>query len=209
MAADPARGTQSSRSSRSTDAASHASGTNEEKGSGSELPYSPFSARRRAMIVAITALAGLVSPLAANMFYPSIVSVQSDLHATQSGVMWTVTSFILAMAVFPLLWSNLADAIGRKPVYVASMLVFGCGSIGCALARSPAALIASRVVQSAGASAVQGAGAGTIADIYPREQRGTALGIYYLGPLIGPCLGPLVGGYIGQGAGWRWVFWAL
>ncbi|KAJ1986590.1 hypothetical protein GGI04_006183, partial [Coemansia thaxteri] len=60
-----------------------------------------------------------------------------------------------------------------------------------------------------GASAVQGAGAGTISDIYPRDQRGTALGIYYLGPLLGPALGPIVGGYIGQSAGWRWVFWML
>ncbi|KAJ2803426.1 Dityrosine transporter 1 [Coemansia guatemalensis] len=113
------------------------------------------------------------------------------------------------MAVFPLLWSNLADYIGRKPVYALSMLIFICGSIGCALSQSLPALIASRIVQSAGASAVQGAGAGTISDIYPRERRGTALGLYYLGPLLGPCLGPLIGGYIGEGAGWRWVFWVL
>ncbi|KAJ2697634.1 hypothetical protein H4218_003843 [Coemansia sp. IMI 209128] len=173
------------------------------------VPYSPFPARVRAMIVIITALTGLVSPLSANMYYPSIQRVRDDLHATQSSVTWTVTSYIIAMAVFPLIWSNLADQFGRKPVYALSMLVYTCGSIGCALSQSLAALIASRVVQSAGASAVQGAGAGTISDIYPREKRGTALGIYYLGPLLGPCLGPLIGGYIGQSAGWRWVFWVL
>ncbi|KAJ1838930.1 hypothetical protein LPJ73_006920, partial [Coemansia sp. RSA 2703] len=174
-----------------------------------ELPYSPFSARMRAMIVVITALTGLVSPLSANMYYPSIQTVRDDLHATQSSITWTVTAYVIAMAVFPLVWSNLADQIGRKPVYALSMLIFTCGSIGCALSKTLAALIASRVVQSAGSSAVQGAGAGTISDIYPREKRGTALGIYYLGPLLGPCLGPLVGGYIGEGAGWRWVFWTL
>ncbi|KAJ2449168.1 hypothetical protein GGF42_004861 [Coemansia sp. RSA 2424] len=143
------------------------------------------------------------------MYYPSIQQVRDDLHATQTSITWTVTAYIIAMAVFPLVWSNLADQFGRRPVYAVSMLVYTCGSIGCALSHSLTALIASRVVQSAGASAVQGAGAGTISDIYPREQRGTALGIYYLGPLLGPCLGPLVGGYIGQNAGWRWVFWVL
>ncbi|KAJ2712457.1 hypothetical protein H4R19_002743 [Coemansia spiralis] len=199
----------SRRSSQATDAGSHTSGTHVKDNSGEDLPYSPFSARRRAMIVTITALTGLVSPLAANMYYPSIVSVEHDLHTTQTGVMWTITSFIIAMAVFPLAWGNLADAIGRKPVYALSMLIFTCGSIGCALSRSLAALVTSRIVQSAGASAVQGAGAGTISDIYPRERRGTALGIYYLGPLVGPCFGPLIGGYIGQGAGWQWVFWTL
>ncbi|KAJ2859928.1 hypothetical protein GGH94_005822 [Coemansia aciculifera] len=173
------------------------------------VPYSPFSARTRAMIVIITALTGLVSPLSANMYYPSIQKVRDDLHATQSSITWTVTAYIIAMAVFPLIWSNLADQFGRRPIYALSMLVYTCGSMGCALSHSLTALIASRVVQSAGASAVQGAGAGTISDIYPREKRGTALGIYYLGPLLGPCLGPLIGGYIGQSAGWRWVFWVL
>ncbi|KAJ2907941.1 Dityrosine transporter 1, partial [Coemansia aciculifera] len=173
------------------------------------VPYSPFSTRTRAVIVIITALSGLVSPLAGNMFYPSIQRVRDDFHASQTAVTWTVTAYIIAMAVFPLVWSNLADQFGRKPVYALSMLVYTSGSIGCALSHNLTALIASRVVQSAGASAVQGAGAGTISDIYPREKRGTALGIYYLGPLLGPCLGPLIGGYIGQFAGWRWVFWAL
>ncbi|KAJ2345562.1 hypothetical protein GGF43_005188 [Coemansia sp. RSA 2618] len=174
-----------------------------------ELPYSPFGSKTRAMIVTITALTGLVSPLSANMYYPSITKVRDDLHTSQSAITWTITSFIITMAIFPLLWSNLADYIGRKPVYVLSMLIYVCGSIGCALSQNLTALIASRVVQSAGSSAVQSAGAGTISDIYPREQRGTALGIYYLGPLLGPCLGPLIGGYIGQDVGWRWVFWVL
>ncbi|KAJ1799353.1 hypothetical protein LPJ59_001894 [Coemansia sp. RSA 2399] len=161
------------------------------------------------MIVVITALAGLVSPLSANMYIPSIQVVRDDLHTTQSAVTWTVTAYILGMAIFPLIWSNLADRYGRKPVYIASMFVYTCGSIGCALSKSLVALIISRVIQAAGSSAVQSSGAGTISDIYPREQRGTALGIYYLGPLLGPCLGPLIGGYIGQDVGWRWVFWVL
>ncbi|KAJ1963172.1 hypothetical protein GGI12_002207 [Dipsacomyces acuminosporus] len=174
-----------------------------------KLPYSPFSSRQKAMIVIITALTALVSPLSANMYYPSIQKVRDDLHATQSAITWTVTAYLIAMAIFPLVWSNISDQVGRKPVYAASMLIYTCGSIGCACSKSLAALVASRVIQSAGASAVQGAGAGTISDIYPRHQRGTALGVYYLGPLLGPCLGPLVGGYVGQGIGWRWVFWIL
>ncbi|KAJ2552505.1 hypothetical protein EV175_003284 [Coemansia sp. RSA 1933] len=173
------------------------------------LPYSPFSSKRNAMIVAIISLAGLVSPLAANMFYPSIQAVRDDLNTTQSAVTWAVTAYLFGLAIFPLMWSNLADRFGRKPIYMVSMLVFTCGSIGCALSKSLVALIISRVIQAAGSSAVLSAGAGTISDIYPREQRGTALGIYYLGPLLGPCLGPLIGGYIGQDVGWRWVFWVL
>ncbi|KAI8318863.1 hypothetical protein GQ54DRAFT_314117, partial [Martensiomyces pterosporus] len=48
------------------------------------LPYCPFSAKARAVIVLITALTALVSPLSANMYYPSIQKVRDDLHTTQS-----------------------------------------------------------------------------------------------------------------------------
>ncbi|ORX67559.1 MFS general substrate transporter [Linderina pennispora] len=176
-------------------------------GESGQLPYAPFTPRMKAVIVSIAAITALVSPLSANMYYPSIQKVRDDLHTTQSGITWTITSYMISMAIFPLVWSNLADQIGRKPVYAVSMFIYTAGSIGCALSNSLSALIISRIVQSAGASAVQGAGAGTISDIYPREQRGTALGIYYLGPLLGPCIGPLIGGYVGQDVGWRWVFW--
>ncbi|KAJ2401907.1 hypothetical protein GGI23_001080 [Coemansia sp. RSA 2559] len=175
----------------------------------SELPYAPFQTKTKVMIVVITALAGLASPLSANMYYPSIQTVRDDLHTTQSAVTWTVTAYVLGSAIFPLIWSNLADRYGRKPIYIISMLVFTCGSIGCALSKDLVALVIARIIQAAGSSSVQSAGAGTIADIYAREQRGTALGIYSLGPLLGPCLGPLIGGYVGQNAGWRWVFWVL
>ncbi|KAJ1895837.1 hypothetical protein LPJ81_004875 [Coemansia sp. IMI 209127] len=174
-----------------------------------ELPYSPFSTRVKVTIVLITALTALVGPLSAYMYYPSIQVVRDEFHTTQSAVTWTITVFVIAMAIFPLIWSNLADKYGRKPIYVVSMLVYTCGSIGCALSRNLAALIVSRIIQAAGSSAVQSSGAGTISDIYPREQRGTAMGIYFLGPLLGPCLGPLIGGYVGQDVSWRWVFWIL
>ncbi|KAJ2855559.1 hypothetical protein GGI22_004094, partial [Coemansia erecta] len=174
-----------------------------------ELPYSPFSSKTKMMIVAIIALTGLVSSFSINAYYPSIQQVRDDLHTTQSAVTWTITTYLVGFAVFPLIWSNLADRYGRKPIYMVSMLIFTGGSIGCALSKSLVTLIILRIVQAAGASSVQGSGAGTVSDIYPREKRGTALGFYYLGTQLAPCLGPLIGGYIGQDLGWRWVFWVL
>ncbi|KAJ2558988.1 hypothetical protein EV175_000545 [Coemansia sp. RSA 1933] len=201
-----------SSTSHSTTASDHSNGSkdaNDTNPDTTELPYSPFTTRTKAMIVGIIAFAGLLSPLSANMIYPSIQTVRDDLHTTQSAITWTITGYLLGLAIFPLMWSNLAEKFGRKPIYIISMLVYTCGDIGCALSKNLAALTVSRIIQAVGSSSVQSAGAGTISDIYPREQRGTALGIYYLGPLLGPCLGPLIGGYIGQDVGWRWVFWVL
>ncbi|KAI8318862.1 MFS general substrate transporter [Martensiomyces pterosporus] len=113
------------------------------------------------------------------------------------------------MAVFPLFWSNIAERYGRRNVYIASMLIYTAGSIGCALSKNIASLLVSRLIQSAGSSSVLGVGAGTIADIFERKERGTAMGLYFLGALLGPPLAPIIGGVVGQHLGWRAIFWML
>ncbi len=52
-------------------------------------------------------------------------------------------------------------------------------------------------------------GGGTIADLLPRDERGLAMSLYSLGPIIGPAVGPVAGGFLSQAKGWRWIFWLL
>lgn len=52
-------------------------------------------------------------------------------------------------------------------------------------------------------------GGGTVADLISREQRGTAMVVWMMGPTIGPCIGPVIGGFLTQAKGWRWNFWLV
>ncbi|KAK1993637.1 MFS general substrate transporter [Colletotrichum falcatum] len=52
-------------------------------------------------------------------------------------------------------------------------------------------------------------GAGSIADLTTVQQRGAAMAIWSLGPLLGPSIGPIAGGFLAQAEGWRWIFWVL
>lgn len=61
----------------------------------------------------------------------------------------------------------------------------------------------------AGCSAPYTIGGGVIADLFVQEDRGAAMALYSIGPLIGPIIGPVAGGYISQAEGWRWVFWVI
>jgi MFS family permease len=81
--------------------------------------------------------------------------------------------------------------------------------IGCALAQNIETLIVCRLFAGIGGSGCLTLGAGVIADLFPREQRGMATSIWAMGPLIGPVVGPIAGGFLGEQAGWRWVFWLL
>ena len=67
-----------------------------------------------------------------------------------------------------------------------------------------------RVLSQSAASSVQAIGAGTIADVWEVKERGTAMGIFYLGPLVGgTTLGPVLGGVLTQTLGWRSTQWFL
>lgn len=81
--------------------------------------------------------------------------------------------------------------------------------IGCALAKNIETVIVCRLFAGIGGSACITLGAGVIADMFPREQRGKATSIWALGPLLGPVIGPIAGGFLGEEVDWRWIYWVL
>lgn len=52
-------------------------------------------------------------------------------------------------------------------------------------------------------------GGGSVSDVFSQKERGGAMALFALGPLIGPVIGPVAGGYLAEAAGWRWIFWVL
>ena len=70
-------------------------------------------------------------------------------------------------------------------------------------------LIGFRFLEGMAGSAPITIGGGTIADLFIQEQRGGALAIWSMGPLIGPVVGPITGGFLAKAEGWRWVFWVI
>ena len=70
-------------------------------------------------------------------------------------------------------------------------------------------LIVFRILSGGAAASVQAVGAGTVADIWQPQERGRAMGVFYIGPLCGPGLAPVIGGALTQGLGWRSTLWFL
>lgn len=86
-------------------------------------------------------------------------------------------------------WGTMADATGRRNVYLISFLVYIAASIVLGFAQSYALLLTMHIVQAVGASSVQSLGAGTIADLFQPTERGKAMGIFPVGPQLGPLIG--------------------
>jgi MFS family permease len=92
-----------------------------------------------------------------------VPTIQADLGASSTEMALTASLFILFQGLSGPVWAASGEVFGRRSVYVTSLAVFVTASIGCALAPTVSVLIALRVLQSLGVSAVNTTGAGTLA----------------------------------------------
>ncbi|KAF5323321.1 hypothetical protein D9611_005684 [Ephemerocybe angulata] len=176
-----------------------------------DVPYSIFSRSEKWIIVCLTALAGLFSPLTANIYFPAIPTLSRDFHKSVELVNLTVTVYMIMQGVAPMFWGPLADKYGRRPCYAGCLIVLCLSNVGLALVPTSAywALMVLRCLQAAGSASTIAIGAGVIGDISTREERGGFFGIFTLGPMVGPVIGPVIGGAISDSLGWRALFWFL
>ena len=116
---------------------------------------------------------------------------------------------MLAMAIFPLWWSSFSETLGRRTIYIVSFTLFLLFNILSAVSINTSMLIVMRILGGGAAASVQAVGAGTIADLWVAQEKGNAMGYFYLGPLMGPLIGPLIGGVLGEKLGWRSTQWFL
>lgn len=103
----------------------------------------------------------------------------------------------------------LSDIYGRVPVYHLGNTGFIIFTVACAVSSNFSMLIGFRFLAGMLGAAPMTIGAGTIADIIPPQQRGTAITIWSLPVVLGPVIGPVAGGFLTQAEGWRWLFWLI
>lgn len=137
----------------------------------------------------------------------ALLQVSEDLHTTPTITNLSVALYMLSMSIFPLWWSSFSETLGRRTIYLVSFTLFVIWSVLSAVSTSIGMLIVMRVLAGGAAASVQAVGAGTIADIWEVRERGKAMGMFYLGPLMGPLLAPIIGGVLAERFGWRSTQW--
>ena len=151
----------------------------------------------------------LISPVASSMVAPALNAIGDDL-AIEGGLerALVLSIFVAAYALGPLLWGPLSELYGRTIILQSSNLVFLLFNLGCGLARTEGQMIAFRFLAGIGGSAPLAIGGGLLSDLFNPEQRGKAMSVYSLMPLLGPAIGPIAGGWIAERTSWRWVFYS-
>ena len=120
---------------------------------------------------------------------------------------WVVTSYLLASTVSTPLYGKLGDMMGRKPVFLAAILIFLAGSMLAGLSQSMTQLIGFRALQGIGAGGLMVGAQAIIADIVPPRERGRYMGLIGSVFAVASVAGPLLGGFLVDNLSWRWVFY--
>ena len=162
---------------------------------------------RRLLILGICSLSLLIVGLDNTIVNVALPAIHRSLHASFSGLQWTIDAYTLVLASLLMLSGSTADRVGRRRIFQTGLVVFSLGSLACALAPSLGVLVAARALQAVGGSMLNPVAMSIIRNVFedPRE-RAQAIGIW--GGVVGIslALGPVLGGLIVDSVGWRSVF---
>ena len=136
----------------------------------------------------------------------ALPSIQEDLGADLSQLQWIVTGYALTFAALMLIGGKLADAYGRRLIFVIGIVIFTLASLWCGLSDTSEMLIVARIVQGAGAALMNPATLSIISATFPPKQRGAAIGIWAGVSALALAIGPLVGGLLTEHLSWHWIF---
>jgi EmrB/QacA subfamily drug resistance transporter len=137
----------------------------------------------------------------------ALPSIGADLGFSKQDLAWVLSAYALTFGGLLLLGGRAADLLGRRRVFMAGVLLFTAASLVCGLAWSPAALLAARVVQGAGAAIMTPTALSIISTTFSEgSERNKALGIWGALGGIGATTAWLIGGPLVDGPGWRWIF---
>ena len=160
----------------------------------------------RAIVSACTVLATLMQALDTTIANVALPYMQGSFAAAPDQITWVLTSYIVAAAIMtaPVGW--LSSRFGRKTLFIACLAGFTFASVLCGLAKSLDQMVMFRLLQGAFGAGLVPLSQATMLDLYPLEQRGSAMALWGVGVMVGPILGPTLGGYLTDVYDWRWVF---
>ena len=158
------------------------------------------------LILAVLSLAGLSYAVLSSAVIPALPSFQHDLHASETGVTWLLTGFLLSASVGTAIIGRLGDMYGKERLLLWTLLVLSFGTLLAAVSQSLGMLIVARVIQGV-AGGIFPLAFAIVRDEFPREKVPGSIGLMSSILGVGAGAGLVVGALIEEHLGWHWLFW--
>jgi EmrB/QacA subfamily drug resistance transporter len=172
-----------------------------------QLRADASAGRWQGLRLALILLASFMVVLDFSIVNVALPSIERELGMTAAAAQWVITGYAIAFAGLLILGGRAADLLGRRRMFIIGLLAFTAASLAGGLAHDPVLLIASRVIQGAGAAIVAPASLSLITTSFADGRARTrALGLYGATASIGFVAGQVLGGVLVQLTSWRAVF---
>ncbi len=168
----------------------------------------PISAKPRQPSLATLVLLSAISPLAINIFVPSIPGMAREFGVAYSVIQLGLSLFLAMIALVQLAVAPLSDFFGRRPVVIAGMALFVAGTLLSLFAPTAFVFLVGRTIQAAGAIGIV-LGRAIVRDLFPQDRAASMIGYVTMAMAVAPMVAPAIGGILDDAFGWRASFWLL
>lgn len=159
-----------------------------------------------AVVLAVLSLAGFAYAVLSSAVIPALPTIRSSLHASETGVTWLLTGFLLSASVGTAIIGKLGDMYGKKRLLVWTLLILTAGTLLAALASSLALLIVARIIQGV-AGGIFPLSFSIARDEFPPDRVAGSIGLMSAILGVGGGFGLVLGGLIDEHLSWHWLFW--
>lgn len=162
--------------------------------------------RDKHLTLAAATLGSFVVLLDSTVVGLALPAIRGDLGGGLETQQWIVNAYLLMLGSLILIGGSLGDVFGEWRLFALGTAGFGVVSVGCALVPSIGVLIAARALQGVFGALLTPASLALIVAVFPREERGTAIGTWTAYSGVAAVIGPLLGGWLVDALSWRWIF---
>jgi DHA1 family bicyclomycin/chloramphenicol resistance-like MFS transporter len=154
----------------------------------------------------LLATLSMVSPFSIDSFFPSFPAIAAEYHLSTWQVQQVITAYLIPFSCLTLVHGPLSDALGRRPIVIAGMLIYTLASIGCVLAPTFGVLLLARALQGMAAGIGPTIARAVVRDLYDGPNAQRLMSAMMMIFSIAPAAAPVIGGWIHVAFGWRSVF---
>jgi EmrB/QacA subfamily drug resistance transporter len=163
--------------------------------------------RKRWWALIVLCLGVLMIVLDTTIVNVALPSIRSDLHFTETSLVWVVNAYMLTFGGFLLLGGRLGDLYGHRKLFLLGITLFTLASLACGLSTTQAMLVSARAIQGLGGAVVSAVSLSLIMSMFTEGgERAKAMGVYGFVCAAGGSVGLLLGGVLTSALNWHWIF---
>lgn len=144
-----------------------------------------------------------------HIFVPALPQAAAEFGVSTGAMQLTISLYILGLALGQLGYGPISDALGRRPVLLAGLVLYSLAGLAAALAPDVRFLIGARLLQALGGCAGLALGRAMVRDTAEPREAASRLAMLNLAVSIGPGIAPLLGTLLSESFGWRAIFLML